>query len=238
MADKRKRVSGAVAEQPETPRGRPPMLSSEAIISVALELLRKHPRDEFTTARVARELGVSPPALSRYFPSRAALLDAMATTVFAEFPDVPANGDWREKLGAWQHNLVRHYRKYRGMMHLMSWDGKLSGPWLRVQMPVISLLHDLGFSGRALFETSSWFLSGTVGMIRTYLAADYPDFELSELLDFTAGSEQLTPAQKMLIKEAQKWVGKTDPDRVLGTGLLTLVDGVEKELRKLGQQNA
>lgn len=233
MADKRKRVSRAAVEQPATPRGRPPMLSSEAIVEVALELLRASPKEEFTTAKVARELGVSPPALSRYFPSRAALLDAMASKMFADFPDVPANGDWRDQLTAWQRNLVRHYRKNRGMMQLMSWDRKLSGPWLKVQMPVISLLHDLGFSGLALFETSSWFLSGTVGMIRTYIGADYPDIELSELLDFTEGLERLTPAQQELILEAQKWVGKGDPDRVLGTGLRTLVDGVEKELKAL-----
>lgn len=119
------------------------------------------------------------------------------------------------------------------MMQLMSWDGKLSGPWLKVQMPVIALLHEIGFTGLALFETSSWFLSGTVGMIRTYTAADYPDLELSELLDFTEGAERLTLAQQELILEAQKWVGKSDPDRVLGTGLRALVDGVEKELKAL-----
>lgn len=235
MADKRKRVSRVAAEQISAPRGRPPMLSSDTIVDVALEVLRANPKEEFTTAKVARELGVSPPALSRYFPSRAALLDAMGAKAFADFPDVPANGDWREQLTAWQHNVVRLFRKNRGMLQLMSWEGKLSGPWLKVQMPVIALLHDLGFSGLSLYETGSWFLSGTVGMIRTYFASDSSEVESSELLDLSEGLERLTPAQRELVYEAQKWVGKGDPDRILGTGLRTLVDGIDSELRKLSK---
>lgn len=238
MSDKRKRVSRVVSEQIAAPRGRPPMLSSDTIIDVALDVLRANPKEEFTTAKVARELGVSPPALSRYFPSRAALLDAMGARVFADFPDVPANGDWREQLTAWQHNVVRLFRKNRGMLQLMSWEGKLSGPWLKVQMPVIALLHDLGFSGLLLYETGSWFLSGTVGMIRTYFASDSADVESSELLDLSEGLDRLTPAQRELVFEAQKWVGKSDPDRILGIGLRTLVDGIDSELKKLHQGKA
>lgn len=233
MTGKRKRVDRVAAEQITAPRGRPPVLSSDTIVDVALDVLRANPKEEFTTAKVARELGVSPPALSRYFPSRAALLDAMGRKVFAEFPDVPANGDWREQLTAWQHNLLRLFRKNRGMLQLMSWEGKLSGPWLRVQMPVIGLLHDLGFSGLALYETGLWFLSGTVGMIRTYFATDAAEVESSELLDMSEGLELLTPAHRELVLEAQKWMGKSDPDRILGIGLRTLVDGIGSELEKL-----
>lgn len=233
MSDKRKRVSRVASEQIAAPRGRPPMLSSATIIDVALEILRAHPNEEFTTAKVARELGVSPPALSRYFPSRAALLDAMGSKAFADFPDVPANGDWREQLTAWQHNVVRLFRKNRGMLQLMSWEGKLSGPWLRVQMPVIALLHDLGFTRLALYETGMWFLAGTVGLIRTYFASDTSDVESSEALDLTEGLEHLTPAHRELAQEAQNWMGKSDPDRVLGIGLRTLVDGIGSELEKL-----
>ena len=237
MADKRKRVSRVATEQITAPRGRPPLLSSDTIIDVALDVLRANPKEEFTTAKVARELGVSPPALSRYFPSRAALLAAMGNRVFSDFPDVPANGDWREQLTAWQHNLLRLFRNNRGMLQLMSWEGKLSGPWLRVQMPVIALLHDLGFSGLALYETGLWFLSGTVGMIRTYFASDTLDVENSELLDLSEGLEHLSPAHRELAQEAQKWMGKSDPDRILGIGLRKLVDGIDSELKKLKSEN-
>lgn len=234
MSDKRKRISREPPAQITAQRGRPPMLSSETIVDVALELLRANPKDEFTTAKVARELGVSPPALSRYFPSRAALLEAMADKAFADFPDVPANGNWRDQLTAWQQNMARLLQHNRGMVQLASWEGKLSGPWLKVQMPVISLLHDLGFTGLALFETGGWFLSGTVGMIRTYMAVDSEaEVERSELLDISEGLQKLTPAQRELALEAQKWVGKSDPERVLGIGLRKLVDGIESELKKL-----
>lgn len=235
MPDKRKRVRQTPPAQITVQRGRPPMLSSETIIDVALEVLRTHPTDEFTMAKVARELGVSPPALSRYFPSRAALLSAMADKAFADFPDIPANGDWREQISAWQHNVLRQFKKNRGILQLMGWEGKLSGPWLKVQMPIISLLHDLGFSGLVLFETVGWFLSGTVGMIRTYLAADTTGVERSELLDMTEGLDQLTPAQRELVMNAQKWIDKSDPDHILSIGLRTLVDGIEKELTRLKQ---
>lgn len=217
--------------QPTPPaRGRPPTLSEGRIVEVALDLLHANPREPLSMARIARELSVSPPALTRYFPSREALLTAMSAVVFADFPDELKGATWREQLAEWQANIVRLYRKHPGVLHLMEWDGKLAGPWFRAQMPVIVLLHRLGFRQTRLLETAGWFLAGTVGMVRTYWGSERVAGGRSDLLDLTEGMAHLNPEQRALAEDAHHWLDKLDPERLLRLGLDALIDGVERDL--------
>ncbi|ARS28871.1 TetR/AcrR family transcriptional regulator [Sphingomonas sp. KC8] len=215
------------------PRGRPATLSADAIVDTALKLLDAHPNEELSMARIARELSVSPPALYRYFATRTALRDAMSASVFAGFPDMPADRPWREQLLAWQNQVALLYERHHGVMMLMGWDDKLAGPWLKVQAPVLVLLHRIGFSKLSLVETASWFLAATVGLIRTYLAADSEALSRSDMVEFSEGLDHLTAGQQALVEETRTWIPSSDPARILNLGFEALVDGVARELTRL-----
>lgn len=221
------------SETPAAPaRGRPAVLSADAIVEVALALLDAHPRDELSMARIARELSVSPPALYRYFPTRTALLNAMSAAVFAEFPEMPTDRPWRERLLAWQNELAHLYERHHGVMMLMGWEDKLSGPWLKVQLPVVELLNEIGFSGLRLVETTSWFLASTVGLIRIYLATDSEALSRSDMIELDSHIDGLTPAQQALVAASREWIPRADGNRIINLGFRTLVDGVERALRE------
>ncbi|AGH48809.1 TetR family transcriptional regulator [Sphingomonas sp. MM-1] len=215
---------------PAAMRGRPAMLSADAIVDIALKLLDAHPGDELTMARIARELSVSPPALYRYFPTRTALLAAMSAAVFADFPDMPADRPWREQLLAWQNHVANLYESHHGVMKLMGWDDQLAGPWLKVQAPVVELLHRMGLKELALVETASWFLAATVGLIGTYYASESEVLDRSDMVALDEGVADLTPTQRALVEESRKWIRKADPHRTLNKGFQALLDGVEREL--------
>ena len=85
--------------------------------------------------------------------------------------------------------VARLYDRHHGVMMLMGWDDKLAGPWLRVQLPVIDLLREIGFAELRLVETASWFLAGTVGLIRTYLATDSESLNRSDLVELEGDAE-------------------------------------------------
>lgn len=209
------------------------MLSADAIVEVALALLDAHPSDELSMAKIARELSVSPPALYRYFPTRTALLYAMSAAVFADFPEMPTDRPWRDRLLAWQNDVARLYERHHGVMMLMGWDDKLAGPWLKVQLPVVELFHELGFRELRLVETASWFLAATVGLIRTYLATDSEALSRSDMIEFEGDMDELTPAQLKLVEASRKWIPRTDGARILNLGFEALVDGVDRELALL-----
>ena len=216
-----------MALQPR-PRGRPATLSSDAIVETALAMLDAQPSAELSLAAIARQLGVTASALYRYFPTWHSLLTAMSVAAFRDFPDMPDELPVVEQLLFWQKEITALNRRHQGMLMLMSWDDKLAGPWLRVQMPVLMLLRQIGFRERNLVQTSSWFLAGTVGLVRTYLAADLEDVSSSEHLDLANSLKYLTEDQRELLAETTPWIGVGDADAVLEAGFRSLIDGVIK----------
>ncbi|OCC24147.1 TetR family transcriptional regulator [Croceicoccus estronivorus] len=216
------------------PRGRPAVLSAEAIVEKAVGMLDAHPTAELSMAAIARELGVSAPALYRYFPDWTALLNAMSAEVFRDFPEIPEDLSWGDQLLFWQKQVVSLYHRHRGVMMLMGWDGQLAGPWLRVQMPVLLVLKYMGFREQALVETSAWFLAGTLGLIRTYLPADMEDVASSNQLDLDNGIGYLTEEQRQMLDEQRPWITSGNTERILETGFRALVEGVIQEQRRIG----
>jgi AcrR family transcriptional regulator len=92
--------------RPRSTRDRPakPPLSEEAILDVALGIVREEGLDAVTMRRLATELDTGPASLYVYFSSRDALLDAMLDRVTGMVPlDEPDPARWREQI----HNLMK-----------------------------------------------------------------------------------------------------------------------------------
>jgi AcrR family transcriptional regulator len=85
-----------------------PRFSREEVASRALELMDAHGAEAVTIRRLANELGMSPMALYRYFPSKTDLMDAAIETAAAEL-ELPRSGaaPWKEQLGDLARALFR-----------------------------------------------------------------------------------------------------------------------------------
>ncbi|MDG4830851.1 TetR/AcrR family transcriptional regulator C-terminal domain-containing protein [Solwaraspora sp. WMMD1047] len=84
------------------PRPRQALLSRDRIVETAITLIDADGLDAFSTRRLAAELGVAGPSLYNHFPTKDAILDAVAETITARV-DVSFFGtlDWREALRRW-----------------------------------------------------------------------------------------------------------------------------------------
>ena len=91
---------------PRSTRGRPakPPLSEDAILDVALRIVREEGLDAVTMRRLATELDTGPASLYVYFSGRDALLNAMLDRVSGMVPlEEPDPARWREQV----HRLLR-----------------------------------------------------------------------------------------------------------------------------------
>jgi AcrR family transcriptional regulator len=89
--------------------GRPskPLLSRELIRDTALALVDEHGYEDLSMRRLAQRLGVQAASLYSHYPTKVALLEALADTIM-ESVDTSgfADGDWRTGLTTW----ARSYR--------------------------------------------------------------------------------------------------------------------------------
>jgi AcrR family transcriptional regulator len=94
------------APRPRSTRDRPAKspLSEEAILDVALRLVRQEGLDAVTMRRLATELDTGPASLYVYFSGRDALLEAMLDRVTGAVPlEEPDPARWREQV----HRLLQ-----------------------------------------------------------------------------------------------------------------------------------
>jgi hypothetical protein len=149
--------------------GRPPRLSRDAILQKSIELLEQcpYPIEGFTLARVAEELDTVSMALYNYFPSREALLSAVADHICMQFKMPPPTPDqrWQETLRTWLWNFKKHAERYPVIFKVMGVDGQMSAGWLRISMTVGKTLHTQGMRGKELAMHSWLFCSNAVALV-------------------------------------------------------------------------
>lgn len=174
--------------------GRQATLSHEKIIAQALELLDHIAADDLTMTRIASGLGTTTMALYKYFPSRDALMNALAERTFSLLAaPMPAGGEWRERLLGWLQSIHAHVEKYPNTLKVIGWEGHLAGAWVRVVAPVARLLEEQGLKGERLAFVLAWFISSTMGflMVETAESTRYrQQFSFGVLDDLPADERQ------------------------------------------------
>jgi AcrR family transcriptional regulator len=202
-------------------RGRPARLTASAVVDAALALLAHSSIEQLTLARVAERLGVSTMSLYTYFPSRDALLEAVANHAFAQL-ELPARGaDWRENIRTWLWAVQRHFERHPVVAKTIGWDGRVPGAWLSVAVPVIDELQAQGLKGKPLVFALNWFMSSAVGLMLIELSAPAYRQPLSlGMLDGLPVHEQET-----LLSLRRQWHA-IDRDELLEHGFEHLLDGL------------
>ena len=96
-----------------TRRGRKPTLTVDDITGAAVRIADAEGLAAVSMARVAAELGNSTMALYRHVKSKDELLLLMSDRGLEEPPAEPADGDWRQQLSAWAHDVLAVIRRHR-----------------------------------------------------------------------------------------------------------------------------
>jgi AcrR family transcriptional regulator len=200
--------------------GRQATLSHEKIIAQALQLLEHIATDDLTMTRIAQGLGTTTMALYKYFPSRDALMNALAEHTFSLLATpMPVDGAWQERLLGWLQVLHAHVEKYPTTLKVIGWEGHLSGAWVRVVAPVAQLLDEQGVKGERLAFVLAWFISSTMGflLVETAESTRYRQhFSFGVLDDLPAGEQQTFMALLPMLP-------KIDHRQVVEFGLRQLV---------------
>lgn len=203
-------------------RGRPSRLSRELILAEALVVLTETPLNEFSLSLVAKRVGATVMSLYTYFPSRDALLLALAEDVFRRF-EAPAPAEhWRGEIAGWLWATVHHLDRYPVALKLSMWDGHVSPGWLRTWLPIAALLRAQGLEGSALAFAMSWFTTTAMGFISAQMTspANRQRSAIAYIEDLPAGDQRLA---------AELWLdlGELNRDDMLAYGFRNILDGLE-----------
>jgi len=208
--------------------GRPPRLSREAILAASLALLEKNSLEAFTLARVARELDTVSMALYNYFPSREALLSAVADEICMGFkmPTLRKNQAWQKKLRAWLDAVRDLADQHPVIMHISGVDGQISAGWLRVSSFVSRTLYEEGMRGKDLALNAYLFCSQAIALIMFENAG--ADFHSSMSLSHL---DELGPEeQEFLLQHLRPYHTKLTSDQVLDAGFNQIISALETRL--------
>lgn len=213
----------ALADVPARGRGRPSRLSREAIIHAALALINEMSIDRFSMGVLAKSLNAGVMTLYNYFPSRDALLIAVADEIYSRF-DFPAKGGrWQDEIRQWMWATVDLFKQYPVAMKLSLWNGHASPGWLRTWIPVVELIRAQGLKGPQLAFAVRWFTTSSLG----FITSQPPPPEQS-IGRTTAHIDALTPHEAALLQDLQHDLLGVDPNAALSYGFTHIIAGLER----------
>ena len=200
------------------PDPKPPRLSRERILEVALEIAAGEGIDALSMRRLAQELDVWPMSVYRYFQDKDALLDAMAADRVEQLPELSAGAPWREQMHILLEAAASRLAASPGLAARLP-RAFLSEGALRLPEAGIAILLDAGFepgeaasAWRALWSYTFGFAMSGVESPRTARAA-------------IAGLPEDTYPALAVAGEAV--ADALASDREFGAGLDRLLDGLE-----------
>ncbi|GAB3821492.1 TetR/AcrR family transcriptional regulator [Kribbella italica] len=143
-----------------TPRN---SLSSELIISKALELMEGRGLDSFSLRALAGELGVGPMAIYTYFRNKDDLYDAVRDHLMGLLPAVPAGAAWPDQVRAVCRGLRRLMLQHPCLAQLLA-SRPLSGhETARVAEGLLGVLHSAGFGREIAARTHTTLFTYVLG---------------------------------------------------------------------------
>lgn len=210
--------------------GRPPRLSRKMVLENAMELLQQGPVEDFTMAKVAASLDTVSMALYNYFPSRQALLAAVADHICMRFkmPPRKRNQTWQETLRQWLWTFKKQADEYPIILKVMGIDGKSSPGWLRITLTVSRTLYDLGFRDRALALHSWMFCSIAIALVFNEREGSIFRSPIS-LTDI----DHLEPDEQDFLIMLRRHHSDLSSEEVLELGFSQIIANIERELDKL-----
>lgn len=117
--------------------------------------------------RISRQLNVAPMTLYGYFPSRNALLQAVAAHLFAQLDlqAVRELPDWQSRIRLWCFSIREHLHTLPHMLKLISDPAGLISTWIEASDPLVEALYLAGLSPAQTTFFASWISRTLVGSL-------------------------------------------------------------------------
>jgi TetR/AcrR family transcriptional regulator, tetracycline repressor protein len=209
--------------------GPPPRLTRDELARRALAIMDAHGTDALTMRRLAEELGMSPMALYRYFPSKTDLMDAAIEIAAPEIElPVPGAAPWKEQLADLARALFQ-----AGVTHPSLARERFNRPMqspraMQLTDRTIALLLEAGLSKRDAVAAFKALLVHTLGAAAFAAAESRPQVrERAQQRHSSVRSEEL-PAMAAVADELTAALGGKE---AFGLGLAALLDEIERRGR-------
>lgn len=214
-------------KSPPIPRGRKPKLSAAIILAAASRILAEEHIRDFSMPRLARSLSAGVMSLYTYFPSKDALLLALAEDVYNRMEPIEPQDRWQDFLHSWLWGVVNHCDRHPEAIKLMHWSGHVSPGWLRRWFPVTLAMKAEGLDGPKLAFAMSWFTTAALGFIAAQLRS--PENRLTVTL---AHLDDLDIESQRLATDLWLDFAQLQRDDILTFGFQQLIHGLEQLLEK------
>lgn len=226
------KAAGARKPRRATSAGRPARLSKQLVLQKSIELLDEYPypMDGFTLARVAEELDTVSMALYNYFPSRDALLSAVADHVCMQFkmPKAKPGQTWQETLESWLWTFKSHAERYPVIFKVMGFDGHTSAGWLRVTLTVSRTLYEQGMRGKELALNSWLFCLNAIALVHSEVSHNI--FRSPISLSYL---EELAPDEQDFLLMLRPYHTQISSEDALREGFRQLIQNLELKIQGL-----
>jgi AcrR family transcriptional regulator len=136
------------------PDARPP-LSCGRIIDAAVRYVDANCLDELSMRRLGGELGVEAMSLYRYFPSKAALLEAVVNHVLSDvvLPSQGGSADWEAEVQAYARSFRTIAREHPNLIVLMATMGRRNRTLASIHDRMVGLWQEAGLDPDAARRT-------------------------------------------------------------------------------------
>jgi AcrR family transcriptional regulator len=201
-----------------------PALSRALIVSTALELLDRDGPEKLTMRRLGAQLGADPMAVYHYFPSKAALFDAVVEAVYADLepPEPDPGATWREDVTAYAVALRRALLRHPGALPAVSTRPVSSALVLDLHERFVARLVDGGIDAATAVDVMTGIAVFTIGQALA---------EVGEPVGGDDGGAELPDLSRyptLLAAIEQGW--SSDFDKQFHLVLEIMLDGVERRV--------
>jgi len=207
--------------------GRPSRLSREMVLAAALELLGDEGADHFSIAKLGKRLDATAMSIYTYFPSRDALLEAVAEHIFALFEPPPAMDRWQDYILEWLRAITLHFERFPVALQVLAWDEHISVSWLRAWLPVMRVLQEQEPDPKNLAAICDWFLTATIGFINAHHNGPKRMAVLPEDV-----LQRLDSKDRRLLEDMRQHQGGPNEKWRLEYAFQNIIDGLEGLVKK------
>jgi TetR/AcrR family transcriptional regulator, tetracycline repressor protein len=209
------------------------MLTREAVVEAAAQVLARDGYAGLTMRAIADALGVQAPAIYWYFSDKRTLELALYVHLMEGFTLRPAGGDWRDELRHGAQQLRAYLRGVRDITRL-SPQGLWAGPDALSQVDeTFGVLIAAGLSPR----DTGYAVNMLVSFVFQWAAAESAeadfDAQRAEFLA-SAATEPPNPARYPHVAAVRPFLMEWNPDAAFAFRLDTMIAGLEARIHTSG----
>jgi AcrR family transcriptional regulator len=205
-------------------------LSSERILTAALDLADEGGIEALSMRKIGQRLGVEAMSLYNHVANKDEILNGLVEMILGQIEIPSPEGDWKEGMRRRASSAREVFRRHPWAMGLVESYSRNSGPQrLQYHDAVLGSLHKAGFDDRLAMRTFSILDAYIFGFILQELSMDFEDQESLEeigadlLRQMAASYPNLTRVTATAMSEGYDHAGE------FRFGLDLILDALERQ---------